>query len=166
MTEGPLAGCSVVVTRARTQAPSLVRRLERLGASVVELPVIAVADPVDGGAALSGAARRLAAGGYEWVALTSGNAAARLLGVLGGRPVPPAVRWAAVGAGTARALAGAGIDADLVPRVSRADSLAEAFPVASGEGAHDPARACPRPWARARPRTSAARPRTTPPTAS
>ncbi len=51
--DSPLAGRSVVVTRSRAQASSLVDRLTGLGATVVELPVIAIGDPADGGAALS-----------------------------------------------------------------------------------------------------------------
>jgi uroporphyrinogen-III synthase len=125
----PLAGKRIVVTRARDQSAALVGRLERLGATVVELPVIVVGDAADGGAALAAAADRLATGGYEWVALTSPNAAARLLSALAGRRVPGSVRWAAVGSGTARVLGAAGVRADLVPTISRADSLADAFPV-------------------------------------
>jgi uroporphyrinogen-III synthase len=123
----PLAGRSVVVTRARAQSTELVERLTRLGAEVVELPVIAVVDPADGGVALSVAAHRLASGAYQWVALTSANAAERLLAALGGRAVPPEVRWAAVGAGTARALARSGRRADLVPTVAVSGHLADDF---------------------------------------
>ncbi len=129
MRASPLAGKSIVVTRARTQSAALVERLERLGATVIELPVIAIADPPDGGTALATAAGRLAAGGYEWVALTSPNAAGSLLSALDGRQPPGSVRWAAVGAGTAGRLALAGVTADLVPTVSLAESLADAFPV-------------------------------------
>jgi uroporphyrinogen-III synthase len=99
-----LAGTSVVVTRARAQASGLVQRLAALGAVVVELPVIAIEDPVDGGAALDAAAGRLVAGAYEWVVVTSANAVTRLVDALGGRVVPPATRWAAVGTSTARSL--------------------------------------------------------------
>ena len=136
MTPAPLAGRRVVVTRTRAQAPTLVDRLERLGASVVELPVIAVVDPADGGAALGLAAHRLVSGAYQWVAVTSSNAVSRLLSALDGRPVPSRVRWAAVGSATARALAEGGVEADLVPAVSLAEALAEAFPpvAASGPG--------------------------------
>ncbi|MGH9078718.1 MAG: uroporphyrinogen-III synthase [Acidimicrobiales bacterium] len=129
MTAHPLAGRRVVITRARAQSTDLAGRLEHLGATVIELPVIAIDDPADGGAALAGAAERLASGAYEWVALTSPNAAARLLNALGGRRAHHVVRWAAVGAGTARTLADAGVTADLVPTVSMAGSLADAFPV-------------------------------------
>ena len=46
----PLFGKRVVVTRARAQASELAAQLRRLGAEPVELPVIAVDDPADGGA--------------------------------------------------------------------------------------------------------------------
>ncbi|HEV3280155.1 MAG TPA: uroporphyrinogen-III synthase [Acidimicrobiales bacterium] len=142
MTARPLAGKSIVVTRARTQSAALVGRLERLGATVVELPVIVIGDAADGGVALAAAADRLATGAYDWVALTSPNAAARLLSALEGRRVPGSVRWAAVGAGTARALGDAGVAADLVPTVSLAESLADAFP-APRPGSPDPGRSGP-----------------------
>jgi len=124
----PLAGTSVVVTRTRAQASELVGRLARLGAAVVELPVIAVEDPADGGAALEEACHRLAAGRFAWVACTSVNAVSRLLTALGDQTVPRSVRWAAVGAGTARALTDGGYPPDLVPAVSVSDALAEEFP--------------------------------------
>jgi uroporphyrinogen-III synthase len=125
----PLAGRSVVVTRARAQASGLANRLAGLGAAVVELPVIAIGDPSDGGAALSVAAHRLAAGAYQWVAVTSFNGASRLLAALGDRTVPDTVRWAAVGTATAASLRAGGYPPTLVPGVSVAEALAEAFPV-------------------------------------
>lgn len=128
MSPSPLVGRTVVVTRTRAQASDLVQRLEALGATVVEFPVIAIADPADGGTALAGAAHRLVAGAYQWVAFTSPNAVPRLLAALGGRAVPDTVRWAAVGAGTARVLGEGGFAADLVPGVSIAEALAEEFP--------------------------------------
>jgi uroporphyrinogen III methyltransferase/synthase len=120
----------VVVTRTRAQASELADRLTRLGAAVVELPVIAVVDPLDGGAALAAQCARLAAGEFTWVVCTSVNAVTRLIDALGPREVPPSVRWAAVGAGTARALAQAGHRPDLVPAVSVSTALADEFPEA------------------------------------
>ena len=128
MTTAPLAGRRVVVTRTRAQASALAARLSELGATVVELPVIAIEDPPDGGRSLDAAADRVVAGAYEWVVLTSTNAVDRLLAVLGDRTAPPAVRWAAVGAGTARRLSEGGVPADLVPETSVSESLVEAFP--------------------------------------
>jgi uroporphyrinogen III methyltransferase/synthase len=132
MTDQPLDGRSVVVTRSRAQSSRLVYGLTDLGALVVELPVIEIEDPPDGGEALAGAADRLVDGGYEWVVLTSSNAVDRLLRALGGRPVPERVRWAAVGTGTARTLAIADIDVDLVPTSSISDALGLEFPANSG----------------------------------
>ena len=134
MSVTPLDGRRVVVTRARAQASGLVDRLTELGADVVELPVIAVADPADGGVALGAAADRLAAGAYRWVVFTSSNAVTRALAALGDRVVPPSTRWAAVGTGTARALEEAGRPVDLMPEVSVAEALAASFPAADSSG--------------------------------
>ena len=120
------------MTRSRSQASTLAGRLAALGAEVVELPVITVADPPDGGEALARSAHRLASGAYQWVALTSPNAVNRLVAELGDRPVPSSVRWAAVGPGTARALRDGGRPVDLVPEVSLAEALVEAFPGGDG----------------------------------
>ncbi len=133
---GPLAGRRVVVTRTREQAPELARRLGALGAEVVALPVIAVADPDDGGAGLASAADRLVDGAYAWVVVTSVNGASRLLAALGGRAAPVTTRWAAVGRSTAGALVAGGVDPDLVPEEAQAGRLVDAFPrpVPSGPG--------------------------------
>ena len=131
---GALAGTRIVVTRARTQASGLVRRLSDLGAEVVELPVIAIEEPSDGGAATTAAADRVVSGGYEWVVVTSPNAVSRFVDALGSRPAPAATRWAAVGASTARALMERGIVPDLVPTAAVSDALVEAFPPAAPPG--------------------------------
>lgn len=130
----PLAGRTVVATRSRVQTSWLVDRLAAVGATVVELPVIAIEDAADGGAALAESADRLVAGDYAWVAFTSANAVSRFLLALGGRRVPVAVQWAAVGAATARRLADGGFEATLVPPAAVSDALAEAFPSAGGPG--------------------------------
>jgi len=130
----PLFGRRVIVTRAREQASGLVERLHELGAATVELPVIEVGEPADGGAALREAARLV--GTYDWVAFTSANAVTRFFAALGdvgldtralgGRLV------AAIGPGTAEALAATGIRADLVPERFVAESLLDAFPAGTG----------------------------------
>src|SRR5581483_10819332 len=130
----PLFGKRIIVTRAREQASALVARLHELGAATVELPVIEIGEPADGGAALREAAGRV--GDYDWVAFTSANAVARFFRALaavgadtralGGR------RVAAIGPGTAEALAAAGVRADLVPERFVAESLLGAFPPGPG----------------------------------
>lgn len=127
---GSLAGRTVVVTRARAQASDLVGRLTRLGASVVELPVIAIEDAADGGVALAAAADRAVAGAYEWIVVTSVNAVARMVDALAGRALPAPTRWAAVGTSTAKALMTRGIVPDLVPADAVSDALVAVFPVA------------------------------------
>ena len=69
----PLFGRRVVVTRAKAQAAVLTSRLEEMGAEVIELPVISIDDPDDGGEALRRLASRVRT--YDWVVVTSANGA-------------------------------------------------------------------------------------------
>ncbi|HEX2575131.1 MAG TPA: uroporphyrinogen-III C-methyltransferase [Aquihabitans sp.] len=127
----PLFGRTVVVTRARAQASALVDRLQDLGAEVVEAPTIAVTDPADGGEALRRAIGRLVGGGadrYDWLVLTSTNGVARTLAHVPDARALAGVRVAAVGTGTAEALAGHRVVADLVPPRFVAEGLLEVFP--------------------------------------
>ncbi len=120
----PLFGRRVVVTRAREQASELRDRLEQLGAEVLELPTIAI-EPLD--------VVLPPLHDYEWLVLTSVNGVAALFDrglasagldarALGGLKV------AAIGPGTAAALAARGIRADLVPERFVAEALVDAFP--------------------------------------
>lgn len=132
----PLFGRRIVVTRTREQASELAVALRRAGAHPVEVPVIEVVDPLDDGAALRAAAADLAS--YAWVVVTSPNGAQRLLVAmaeagLDARAFGPAL-VAAMGPGTARALAHGGIRADLLPGRFVAESLLEAFPDPPGGG--------------------------------
>ena len=65
----PLFGRRVVITRPRGQAGALRSALHAVGAEVVEVPIIELTDPADGGAALQQAAQSLAE--YDWVVVTS-----------------------------------------------------------------------------------------------
>jgi uroporphyrinogen III methyltransferase/synthase len=124
----PLFGRSVVVTRAREQASELRRRIEALGAEVVELPAIAL-EPVD--------VRVPPLERYGWVVFTSANGVqaflARGLGRAGlDARAMAGTKIAAIGPGTAAALAERGLRADLVPERFVAESLLEAFPAPAG----------------------------------
>jgi len=122
-----LAGLRVVVTRARAQSSGLADLLARAGARVVDLPVIAVREAADGGAALAAVAAQ--AGEYDWIAFTSANAVDRFVAHLrDGRDLGRA-RLAAVGGATADALGARHLVADLVPEEATAEALAEAMPV-------------------------------------
>jgi uroporphyrinogen-III synthase len=125
----PLAGRTVVVTRATAQAGTLAAVLRAAGAEVVEVPSIEIAEPADGGAGLLAALGHLEP--YDWLVVTSANGAVRLVEALAGRPPSP-VRVAAVGPGTAAALLQGGIVADLVPERFVAEGLVDAFPAGPG----------------------------------
>jgi uroporphyrinogen III methyltransferase/synthase len=129
----PLFGRRVVVTRARADASPLAERLRILGAEVIELPTIAVADPADGGAGLQRGADDLTAGHYQWVVFTSPRAVLRFLPLLRDARSFGETAVAAIGPGTAAALAAHFVVADLVPTEFVAESLLAAFP--SGTGA-------------------------------
>jgi uroporphyrinogen-III synthase len=115
----------VVVTRARAQAGELSQRLRDHGFEPVEVPVIEVVAPRDGGAALADAAARLDR--FDWVVLTSVNGARRLLDAAPA-PWPASVRVAAIGPGTATALRDRGVDVTLLPERFVAESLLDALP--------------------------------------
>ena len=118
----PLHGVRVAVTRARAQASELARRFQDLGAEVVEAPAIRIVP-------LPGDAPDLEP--YDLLCLTSPNgvrllferlaAAGRDARALAGLTV------AAIGPGTAAALADHGVRADVVPERSVAEGLLEAL---------------------------------------
>jgi len=124
-TDRPLFGRRIVVTRARTQASGLVARLAELGATVVEAPAIRVDDPADGGAALAAAVANV--GAYDWLIFTSPNGVHRTFAHLPDTRALGGVRIAAIGPGTAEALATYRVVADLLPERFVAESLLEAF---------------------------------------
>jgi uroporphyrinogen III methyltransferase / synthase len=152
----PLHGKRVVVTRARAQASGLAATLRGLGAEVVELPAIRIEPRIE-----SEEVRRAitAIGEYSLVCVTSPNGADLLFEALaGGRgsvdgeeqragkpkgvraATPPDARAlagtavAAIGPGTARALAAHGIVADVVPERFVAEGLVEALAGIEVEG--------------------------------
>jgi uroporphyrinogen III methyltransferase/synthase len=126
----PLFGRRIVVTRAREQASRLRADLEALGAEVIELPSIAIA-PV--------AFTVPDLGAYGWVVFTSANGVDAFFdrGLVpanrDARALAP-VRVAAIGPGTADALARRGIVADLIPERFVAESLLDAFPAPATDG--------------------------------
>lgn len=118
----PLHGRTVAVTRARAQASGLAARLRELGAAVVEAPAIRT-EPLP--AEVPDLAR------FDLVCVTSPNGAHELFARLAasGRDARALAgcRVAAIGPGTARALAEHGLLADVVPERSVAEGLVEAL---------------------------------------
>jgi len=126
----PLFGRRIVVTRARAQASTLVEMLGHRGAEAIELATIEITGPADGGEALQAAAARLAT--YDWVLFSSVNAVAALFEHLHDARAFGAARVAAIGPGTAAALASRGLVADLQPPDAVAESLVDVFPAGAG----------------------------------
>ena len=126
----PLFGRRVVVTRAREQASELRARLEDLGAGVIELPSIALEPVPFEVPSLSG---------FTWLVFTSANGVIAFFdeGIqpqgLDARALA-GVKVAAIGPGTASALAMRGVRADLIPDRFVAESLVEAFPAPGSKG--------------------------------
>jgi uroporphyrinogen-III synthase len=136
MKTSALAGKAVVNTRAVHQAAELDALLLARGASPVPYPCIEIAPPEDT-APLDAGLRALAAGEFDWLALTSENAAlavARRAGALGLRTADfGAVKVAAVGPKTAEsARTLLGLDVHLVPEEHVAEALAGQFKAEPG----------------------------------
>lgn len=126
MTSQPLDGQQVVITRMSQQGGRLRRILTDLGAVDVSVPLIAIDDPSDGGAALAAAIGALAA--YDWVVVTSPNGADRFAAAVGDQVLPLGLSIAAIGPGTADRLAQSGFVVDFVPDRSVGEGLVEEFP--------------------------------------
>ena len=125
----PLFGSTVAVTRARAQASALSVRLQGLGAEVVEAPAIRIVPRSPSEGELAKAIERIEE--YALVCLTSPNGAELLLDALAraGRDARAlgGATVAAIGPGTARALATRGIRADVVPERSIAEALVDSL---------------------------------------
>jgi hydroxymethylbilane synthase len=118
----PLRGRRVVVTRASDQAGTFADALRRLGAEVVELPVIELSpapfEPPD-------------VASYQWVLFTSANAVRFFLDVVS---LPASVAVASIGPATAAALRERGIEPARTARVSTGEGLAALFAGGALEG--------------------------------
>lgn len=124
----PLAGITVLVTRARHQAAKLVSALEGYGATVLAMPVIAIIDPDD----WAPVDRAIAAlDTYDWVVFTSSNAVERFMARVessgAGFPSGGDLRVAAVGPATARSCRDFGIEPDFIPEEAIAEGLIDGF---------------------------------------
>lgn len=122
----PLAGQRIVVTRPAERG-MLATLLRMQGAEVIELPLIGITEPEDGGEALRAALAELAS--YDWLVVTSPAGAERVAGALEGT-APGAPLVAAIGTATGEAL---GREPDLVPARQIAEAFVEAFPHGHGK---------------------------------
>ncbi|NEO85635.1 MAG: uroporphyrinogen-III C-methyltransferase [Spirulina sp. SIO3F2] len=126
---GPLAGQTILVTRAASQASAFTQMLRAQGATVIDLPALEITPP-SSWAALDEAIAQLEQ--FDWLILTSANgvnyfferlhAAGKDSRALGG------VKIAVVGKKTAKVLGNYHLSPDFIPPNYVADSLVEAFP--------------------------------------
>lgn len=114
----PLAGRTVVVTRAKAQASRLADRFRALGAAVIEAPAIRI-EPVD--------AELPELAGFDLLCLTSPNAVERLFDLVRDARALAGLRVAVVGPGTAAALRAHGVEPDVVPERFVGEGLLEAL---------------------------------------
>jgi uroporphyrinogen-III synthase len=123
----PLAGKSVVVTRAAEQARELIARLESFGAEVLLLPTVSFADPED--TVIFDATLR-SLGRIDWILFASENAVkyfarrARALGIVLGE-LHGGIKIGVVGPTTAAAAAAEGLAVDYIAKRHNAEALAQ-----------------------------------------
>jgi uroporphyrinogen III methyltransferase / synthase len=131
----PLHGRTVVVTRARAQASGVAKTLRGLGATVVELPAIRI-ESLTGTDEARAAAATIA--DYDLVCLTSPNGVKLLFEAISEAGLDAralaGTTVAAIGPGTARALAAHGIAADVIPERFVAEALVEVLEDVEVEG--------------------------------
>ncbi|NJM00782.1 MAG: bifunctional uroporphyrinogen-III C-methylase/synthase [Synechococcaceae cyanobacterium SM2_3_2] len=129
----PLAGQTILVTRAETQASALTDLLRQHGARVLELPTLAIVppaswDPMDEAIANLNS--------YDWLLLTSANAVSFWMNRLADHGLDSralaGIQIAVVGSKTAETLAGYGLRPDLMPTEFVADALLDALPDPQG----------------------------------
>lgn len=120
----PLAEKIVVVTRPKQQADELKLELERLGARVILFPTIEIAAP-ESYADLDAAIKNLS--DYDWLVLTSANAAEHFLQRLAANNAETFeldfLRVCAIGEATAERLRLAQIHIDVLPADSHAEAV-------------------------------------------
>jgi uroporphyrinogen III methyltransferase/synthase len=122
----PLWGQTIIVTRAREQASSLVEQLQSLGARVVQCPTIRIQE-LDEYSDLDAALEQLPT--FQWIVFTSANGVEHFWSRLrhSGRDARAfgGARIAAIGPATAQALQAHGIIAEYVPESSISENVAE-----------------------------------------
>jgi uroporphyrinogen-III synthase len=113
----------VLITRPRKQASAFADALQKIGLEPVFFPTIEI-KPVADNTCLDGALSQLDS--YDWLILTSGNAAAMILkrmADLGIDSPPKDLRVAAIGPKTAARLKAKGIQPDFVPNQYVAEAI-------------------------------------------
>lgn len=124
----PLAGCRVLVSRAKKQAGALSSALRELGCTVVEIPFIEIRKPTSY-RPLDAALRNIA--GYDWLILTSVNGVEALFARMQRKKLDTSslahLNIAAIGPATRKAIETYGLAVDVTPKEYVAESVVSAL---------------------------------------
>ena len=126
----PLLDRRIVVTRARSQADELSRRLREAGADAIEMPMIrfhAFGHPSQHQSTI----HRLDE--FDWIVFSSGNAISYFLELIQEADIPHGVRLACVGKHSAEVLSRHGLEPDFVPQQFSGHQLAAQLPLDTGQ---------------------------------
>ena len=124
----PLAGCRVLVSRAKKQAGALSSTLRELGCSVIEIPFIEIRKPTSY-KPLDAALRNLR--DYDWLILTSVNGVEALFARMQRLKLDSAdlanLKMAAIGPATKKAIETRGVSVQVTPKEYIAESVVSAL---------------------------------------
>ena len=124
----PLAGCRILVSRARKQASALSSALRELGCEVIEIPFIEIRQPRSY-QPLDSALRNLA--NYDWLILTSVNGVQALFARMEKKKLDASalahLRIAAIGPATKKAIEQHGLPVAVTPKEYVAESVVKAL---------------------------------------
>ena len=124
----PLAGCRVLISRARKQAGALSLSLRQLGCVVIEIPFIEIRRP-SSYKPLDTALRKLS--DYDWLVLTSVNGVEALFSRIESLKISTAelagLKIAAIGPATRKAMESRSVRVHVTPREYVAESVVSAL---------------------------------------
>jgi uroporphyrinogen III methyltransferase/synthase len=128
MTHRPLAGRTILITRAREQSVEFGTRLRSLGAEVIEFPTIEIVPPLSW-KDLDRAMDQLAS--YDWIIFTSVNGVTYFWQRFSERyedaRFPSSLSVCAIGPATANRLRERGVRVDYTPREFIAEAILDGF---------------------------------------
>ena len=126
--KSPLAGKTILITRARNQSSEFATRLRDLGAEVIEFPTIEIVPPLSW-ERLDLAIDQLKS--YDWIIFTSANGVNFFFERLRERRkdcyLPSSLKVCAIGPATAYQIRDRGIQVDYTPKEFIAEAILEGF---------------------------------------
>jgi uroporphyrinogen III methyltransferase/synthase len=135
MNQKSLAGKRILITRAREQSGGFAAQLEKIGAEVIEFPIIEMVAPLHWGE-VDRAIDQLKS--YDWIIFTSANGVdffwQRLAERRGPHHLPSSLKVCAIGPATARRLKEKGVSVHYIPEKFVAESILEGFEKMSIQG--------------------------------